>query len=216
MNESLLIDVWSDVVCPFCYLGSRQLAVAVEQFEHRDEVVIREHAFELDPSAPRDYGVTLPELLAKKYGMPIERARALNERLEGEASQLGLAWSMKNAQPANTFDAHRLVALAAHQHKGAAMVERLFRAYFSDGLLISDRDTLNELASECDVDDAPSLWSSDDFTSDVRDDEQKAAELGITGVPSLVIDEKFMVVGAQGSDHLLDVLNRAWSRRTAA
>ncbi len=95
------------------------------------------------------------------------------------------------------------------------MADRLFRAYFSDGLLISDHDTLDTLAEECGVEGAASLWSSDDFSQDVRSDEQRAADLGITGVPSLLIDEKFMVVGAQGSDHLLEVLNRAWSRRAA-
>jgi len=216
MKESLAIDVWSDVVCPFCYLGSRQLDVALGNFEHREHVVVRRHAFELDPSAPRDYGVTLSELLARKYNMPVERARALNEKMEVEAREFGLTWSMGRARPANSFDAHRLIAFAAHQDKGAVMADRLFRAYFSDGLLISDRDTLNTLAEECGVDDARSLWSSDDFSDDVRGDEHRAAELGITGVPSLLVDEKFMVVGAQGSDHLLEVLNRAWARRAAA
>ncbi len=215
MSESLAIDVWSDVVCPFCYLGSRQLDVALGQFEHGEDVVVRRHAFELDPSAPHDYAVTLPELLAEKYDMPVERARSLNERMEIEAKEFGLTWSMKNARPANSFDAHRLIALAAKQRKGAAMADRLFRAYFSDGLLISDHDTLDTLAEECGVEGAASLWSSDDFSQDVRSDEQRAADLGITGVPSLLIDDKFMVVGAQGSDHLLEVLNRAWSRRAA-
>jgi predicted DsbA family dithiol-disulfide isomerase len=216
MSESLVIDVWSDVVCPFCYLGSHRLDDALAQFEHRDHVEVRRRAFELDPSAPHDYGVTLPELLAKKYAMPIERARSLNQRLEAEAGELGLSWSMKDAKPANTFDAHRLIALASHQSKGAVMTERLFRAYFSDGLLISDRDTLTTLALECSVSDAPRLWSGDEFIRDVRDDERRASELGITGVPSFVIDERLMVVGAQGSDQLLKVLNEAWSSRAAA
>jgi predicted DsbA family dithiol-disulfide isomerase len=216
MSDYLFIDVWSDVVCPFCYLGSRQLASALERFDHRESVVIRHRAFELDPSAPPDYNLSLPELLAKKYSMPVERAKTLNDRLEAEASALGLTWSMKDARPTNTFDAHRLIAFASSQGKGDAMSERLFRAYFSDGLLVSDHTTLATLANEVGVDDASSLWTSELYGDDVRNDEAAAMELGITGVPSLLIDEKFMVVGAQGSDHILEILTRAWSRRVSA
>ncbi len=215
MSETLFIDVWSDVVCPFCYLGTRQLANAIERFEHGDEVVIRHRAFELDTTAPADPGVTLPELLAKRYSMPVERARSLNERLEGEAADLGMRWKLADARPGNTFDAHRLIALAASQQKSAAMNERLFRAYFSESRLLSDHDALNELASEVDVLNAPSLWSSQLYVDEVRHDETTAAELGISGVPSLLVDEKFMVVGAQGSDQMLGVLQRAWARRAA-
>jgi predicted DsbA family dithiol-disulfide isomerase len=213
MSDYLFIDAWSDVVCPFCYLGTRQLANALERFEHREHVVVRHRAFELDPSAPRDYHLSLPELLATKYSMPVERARALNDRLEGEASALGLTWSMKDARPTNTFDAHRLIALASSQGKSAAMSERLFRAYFSDGLLVSDHQILASLATEIGVEDVASLWSSDLYTGEVRSDEAEALELGITGVPSLLIDGKFMVVGAQGAEHILNALTRAWTRR---
>jgi predicted DsbA family dithiol-disulfide isomerase len=145
--------------------------------------------------------------------MPVERARALNDRLEGEASALGLTWSMKDARPTNTFDAHRLIALASSQGKSAAMSERLFRAYFSDGLLVSDHQILASLANEIGVEDVASLWSSDLYTGEVRSDEAEAMELGITGVPSLLIDGKFMVVGAQGAEHILNALTRAWTRR---
>lgn len=216
MSDYLFIDVWSDVVCPFCYLGARQLSSALERFEHRENVQVRHRAFELDSSAPRDYNLSLPELLAKKYSMPVERARTLNDRLEGEASALGLTWSMKDARPTNTFDAHRVIALASSQGKSSAMSERLFRAYFSEGLLVSDQATLTSLADEVGIDDVSSLWTSERFAQEVRADEAEAMELGITGVPSLLIDEKFMVVGAQGGDHILDVLTRAWSRRVTA
>ena len=151
MNEPLVIDIWSDVVCPFCYLGARQLEVALDRFEHRDDVVLRQRAFELDPRAPVDYSLSLPELLAKKYSMPVERARALNERLENDASALGMSWSMKDARPTNTFDAHRVIALSATQDLDRPMSERLFRAYFSEGQLVSDRDVLTALAKEVGV-----------------------------------------------------------------
>ncbi len=216
MNEPLVIDIWSDVVCPFCYLGARQLEVALDRFEHRDDVVLRQRAFELDPRAPVDYSLSLPELLAKKYSMPVERARALNERLENDASALGMSWSMKDARPTNTFDAHRVIALSATQDLDRPMSERLFRAYFSEGQLVSDRDVLTALAKEVGVVGVDELWSDDAFSPEVRNDEADARELGISGVPSMLLDGKFMVVGAQGADQILAVLQRAWVHRATA
>jgi predicted DsbA family dithiol-disulfide isomerase len=148
-----------------------------------------------------------------KYAMPIERARSLNEKLESDAAAMGMTWSMKLARPTNTFDAHRLIALASTQGLGGAMSERLFRAYFSEGQLLGDTDTLNALATDVGVGDADKLWQSDDLADDVRADEDQANELGITGVPTMLFDDKFMVVGAQGSERILDVLTRAWTRR---
>jgi predicted DsbA family dithiol-disulfide isomerase len=200
-------------VCPFCYLGTRQLTLALEQFDHRAEVLVRHRAFELDPRALNSYDLTLDELLAKKYGMTLERARVLNERMESDASNLGMTWHMKEARPTNTFNAHRLIALAATQGLSGPMNERLFRAYFSDGALLSDVSTLVSLGQEVGVTHVDELFSDDHFASDVRDDERQAQDLGITGVPSMLIDERFMVVGAQGTAQMLDVLNRAWARR---
>jgi predicted DsbA family dithiol-disulfide isomerase len=215
VSEALVIDVWSDVVCPFCYLGTRQLSTALENFEFRDHVTIHHRAFELDASAPTDYNLSLPELLAKKYGMPVERAQGLNDRLEREAANVGMTWSLKNARPTNTFDAHRLIALASTQSLDATLSELLFHAYFSEGRLLSERDTLREIAQSAGLSDIDSAWSDDAYAQVVRSDENMALELGITGVPSLLVDEKFMIVGAQGSEHILDVLNRAWARRAA-
>lgn len=213
MANPFTIDIWSDVVCPFCYLGTRQLEQALDLFKHRSDVVLRLRAFELDPQAPTDYGMSLPELLAKKYGMTVESALATNERLEGEARALGMSWSLKTALPTNTFDAHRLIALAATQDLGEVMSLSLFQAYFSEGQLLSDHKVLGALANEVGVTGVDELWTSDRYASDVRSDEAQAQELGITGVPSLLIDGKFMVVGAQGAPHILDVIERAWARR---
>ena len=211
--ELLSIDVWSDVVCPFCYLGSRQLAHALERFEHRDLVVVRHRAFELDAHAAPYYDLPLAELVARKYQMPVERAHRLHERLEAEARSLGMEWSIERALPTNTFDAHRLIAAASAQGLGGQASERLFRAYFCEGALLSDHATLNRLADEIGVHDAERLWEGDDYCLDVRRDEEEALELGITGVPSLLVDGKFMVVGAQGADQILSVLERSWRRR---
>jgi predicted DsbA family dithiol-disulfide isomerase len=215
MSETFVIDVWSDVVCPFCYLGTRQLSSALENFEFRDHVTLRHRAFELDANAPSDYGLSLNELLAKKYGMSVERARGLNDRMEREAKNLGMEWSLNDARPTNTFDAHRLLALGSTQGRDEILSELLFHAYFSEGRLLSDRDTLRDIAQSAGLSDIDSAWSNDAFAQVVRSDENTALELGITGVPSLLVDEKFMIVGAQGSEHILDVLNRAWARRAA-
>jgi predicted DsbA family dithiol-disulfide isomerase len=215
MSETFVIDLWSDVVCPFCYLGSRQLAGALEQFEHRADVVLRHRAFELDPHAKLAYDRPLAELVAAKYAIAVSQVHTMHERLLSSAEALGLTWDLDTAQPTNTFDAHRVIALASSQGHGDEMSERLFRAYFSEGRLLSDHATLEELASEVGVTDVAMLWEGDAFIEVVRGDENAALELGITGVPSFLMDEKFMVSGAQGTEQILDVLQRAWARRAA-
>ena len=209
MSVPFTIDIWSDVVCPFCYLGERQLARALEQFEHRDDVIIAHHAFELDPRAKLSCDRPLAELVARKYDIPVERAESLHHQLETEAAALGMTWSLSTAQPTNTFDAHRLIAL----DRGGSAVERLFSAYFVEGLLVSDHDTLCTLASDVGVSGAAELLASDERSDEVRDDEEAAMELGISGVPSMVLDGKFMVSGAQGVETFLELLRRAWARR---
>ncbi|MFZ0767945.1 MAG: DsbA family oxidoreductase [Acidimicrobiales bacterium] len=213
MPEVLSIDVWSDVVCPFCYLGSRQLTEALKRFEHRDEVIVRQRAFELDPSTPASSTMPLDELVAKKYGIPVERSRELHHRLEEQARSYDMTWSFATAKRANSFDAHRLIALASTQDFGETMSQRLFAAYFSDGLLINDHDVLNEFAAQVGVVGAPALWTSDAYVSVVRSDEEEALELGITGVPAMLMDRKFMVLGAQGVAKIENVLARAWERQ---
>jgi predicted DsbA family dithiol-disulfide isomerase len=215
VSEPFYVDVWSDVVCPFCYLGARQLNEALGRFAHRDAVVVRHRAFELDPRASTTYELSLDEIVARKYSMPVERARALHERMEREALGLGMNWSLATARPTNTLDAHRLIALGTAQGRGDEVTERLFRAYFCEGELVSDHATLERLAGEVGVDAVDELWHSDVFADGVRRDEQAAQDLGITGVPTLLLDGRFMVVGAQGAERMLDALERAWARRSA-
>ncbi len=215
MSQSFVIDIWSDVVCPFCYLGLRQLADALVDFEHRDDVVLRHRAFELDPRAQLAYDRPLAELVAAKYSMPVSSVHAFHERLIDQARSLGMDWSLEIAQPTNTLDAHRVIALASSQGRGDEANERLFRAYFCEGELVSDHQRLSALAREVGVSDVDTLWEGDAFTDVVRGDEAYARELGITGVPCFLMDSKFMVSGAQGADQIRDVLRRAWARRAA-
>jgi predicted DsbA family dithiol-disulfide isomerase len=139
----------------------------------------------------------------------------MHDRLLSNARAFDMTWSLDTAQPTNTFDAHRVIALASSQGLGEAMSERLFRAYFSEGDLISDHARLSALAGEVGVSDVDALWEGDAFSDEVRADELAAQELGISGVPAFLVDAKFMVSGAQGTDQILDVLRRAWARRAA-
>jgi predicted DsbA family dithiol-disulfide isomerase len=168
-----------------------------------------------EPTARTDYTDTLDEMVAEKYSMPLAKAREINHGLEMQAQELGMTWDFARARRTNTFDAHRLIALSATQDKSDVMSERLFRAYFSDGLLISDREQLSALAEEVGVSDAPLLWETEAFASDVRADEASAQQLGINGVPAFLVDNKFMVMGAQGAEKIADVLQRAWERQRA-
>jgi len=213
MSTVLRIDVWGDVVCPFCYLGKRQLELAVSQFDPSITVEIHHRAFELDVRAPEHYSHSLAELLSKKYGMTVEQAAAQNQRMEASAARLGMTWNLDQCQPANTFNAHRLIALATSQGLQDAMLERLFRSYFCEGGRPANRELLVALANEVGVADAVATLESERFADEVRQDELDANELGITGVPSILIDGRFMVMGAQGADEILSVMERAWARR---
>lgn len=208
------IDLWADVVCPFCCLGSRQLQMAIERFDDA-RVVVHRRAFELDPHAPSDLDISADELVAQKFSLTSERARSMHKRLESQARELGMSWELGRARVTNTFDAHRLIAIASTQGLEGEMAERLYRAYFSEGRLVSDRATLADLAHEVGVEGTEALLATDAMADVVRADEDRAREMGIGGVPTFLIDAKFLFSGAQGADALLDVLQRAWQRRSA-
>ena len=213
MIPQLVVDVWSDVVCPFCYLGQRHFRDALTRFEHATAVVVQRRAFELDPHAPLTYPGSLDEMLAVKYSLPLAHAHALNQRVAEGARQLGMERPMDAARPTNTFDAHRVIALAATQGLADVMSERLFRAYFSEGHLLSDAPTLARLADEVGVRGVATTLAGDDFVDRVRQDEREASRRGISGVPAFVMNGDVHVTGAQGADVMLDALRRAWARR---
>jgi predicted DsbA family dithiol-disulfide isomerase len=211
------VEVWSDVVCPWCYIGKRRIEGALEQFEHRDDVEVTYRAFELNPQAQPDEGIALAERLARKYGVPIEEARAMNARVTAVAADDGLDYHLDKARPGNTFDAHRLIHLAQAEGCQGEMKERLMAAYFIEGRPIGTRDTLLELAAEVglDPDRARAVLDGDEFTAEVRADEREAAELGISGVPFFVIDRRYGVSGAQPAQLLARALDQAWSEARA-
>lgn len=213
-QETFVVDVWTDVICPFCYLGERQLELALESFPHRDRVTVRRHAFELDPNFPSTFHGTLNEMLATKYGITLAQARNNHDRLALQAATLGLDVDFDNAKPTNTFDAHRLVAWAASQGLDEGMTQRLYRAYFVEGHVLSDRDTLVSLAREVGVVE-PEEAFSEASTDAVRADEAAAHELGFNGVPAVIINRRYAVVGAQGEETFATTLQRAWDETGA-
>jgi predicted DsbA family dithiol-disulfide isomerase len=209
----LKVEVWSDVVCPWCYIGKRRLEGALQGFEHAGEVEVIYRSFELDPRAPATPDGTLAERLARKYVVTLEQAQAMNRRVTDTAAGEGLEYNLDIARPGNTFDAHRLIHLAAAEGKQADMKERLMAAYFVEGRAVSDRETLIALGAELGIsaDRARQVLESDDFADEVRADEREAGRLGIGGVPFFVIDRQYGFSGAQPAELLREGLARAWA-----
>jgi predicted DsbA family dithiol-disulfide isomerase len=209
------VEIWSDVVCPWCYIGKRRFEQALAEFAHADEVDIVWRSFELDPSAPATIDVDLIDRLASKYGVAREQALTMNARVSGIAAEEGLAYRLDIARPGNTFDAHRLLHLGAERGVQHALGERLLAAYQSEGQPIADHDTLVRAAVAVGIDeaDARAVLAGDRFADAVRADEETARQLGITGVPFFAIDRRYGVSGAQSAGVLLEALEQAWSTR---
>ena len=211
----LRIDIWSDIACPWCYVGKRHLEQALGKFEHAKDVEIVWRAFELDPSAPRIQDTTQShaELIASKYGTSAAQAQVMIDRMVNTAARDGLDFRFDHIKRGNTFDAHRLLHWAHEVGKQDALKERMLRAYLTEGQAIGDPETLVGLAREVGLDEAEAraILGSDRYSREVRDDEALARELGISGVPFFVLAGKLGVSGAQPGDVLLAALQQAWA-----
>lgn len=202
------IDIWSDVACPWCYVGKRNLEAALAELDL--DVEIRWRAFELDPSAPATSSLSMAEVLSRKYGVSVEQAHEMSAQMTKTAAKVGLEYRLEGLRLGSSFDAHRIAKLADEAGLGDEMAERLFAAHFTENRLISDRSTLIELAVEVglDADAAAAVLDSDAFADDVRGDEAIAQEAGFTGVPTYVVDGQFAIPGAQPPDVLVRFLSR--------
>ena len=209
------IEIWSDIACPWCYIGKRRLERALAARADAAEVEILWRSFELDPTAPLSSEQSLDELLSRKYGMSLERARQMQEHMAGVAADEGLAFDFGAVQPGNTFDAHRLLHFARSEGMQDRMKERLLRAYFTDGIRISDPAALASAAADVGLDgeEVRELLASDRYADDVRRDQARAMELGIRGVPFFVFDGQHGVSGAQPPEIFAEVLAQVFQER---
>jgi predicted DsbA family dithiol-disulfide isomerase len=209
------VEIWSDIACPWCYVGKRRFETALAAFEHAGDVQVTWRSFELDPDAPAERPVSGAEHLAEKYGTSLEQAEAMNDRMTETAAGEGLEFHFERARGGSTFDAHRLVHLAAAHGRQDAMKERLMRAYLTEGELMSDHAALARLAAEVGLpaDEVTGLLAGDRFAAEVRDDERTGAALGIRGVPFFVVDRQFGASGAQPPEALGELLRHAWEAR---
>ena len=202
------VEIWSDIACPWCYVGKRRFEQALAGFEGRDDVTFEWRSFELDPSAAAEYEGSIAEYIARKYGTTVEQIRARHAEMTEMAAAEGIEFRFDLAKRANSFDGHRLLQLARAHGLQDAMKERLLRAQHSEGELISDHDVLRRLGAEAGLpeDAVAETLASDRFAEDVREDERLAHELGISAVPCFVVDRRRGLSGAHPPEILLKLL----------
>lgn len=207
------VEIWSDVVCPWCYIGKRRFESALTEFEHGDQVEVIWRSYQLDPHAPRASEEKTLEMLAQKYGVSVEQAAKMQARVSAIAAQEGLEYHLDQTRHENTFDAHRLLHLAAERGFQSEAEERFFRAHFTEGKALGDAETLVQLTSEVGIaeDEARAVLDGDAYADAVRADIRRARMFGIQGVPFFAVDEQYGVSGAQPSEVLKEVLEQAWT-----
>ena len=206
------IDIWSDVVCPWCYLGKRRFEKALAGFDGRDAVTIAHRSFQLDPSKPKGQTMSRRTMLMSKYRLTEDRVREMDRTMEVMAAAEGLEYHLTDrGQTGNTLDAHRLVHLAADHGREDQMIERLYRAYFSEERSVFDVESLVSLAVEegLDAADVREALESDRYVDAVRRDLEEARSLGVSGVPFFVIDGRYGISGAQAVDMFSRALTMA-------
>ncbi|MDN4615251.1 DsbA family oxidoreductase [Leifsonia sp. F6_8S_P_1B] len=220
MSEPIKIDVWSDIACPWCFIGKRRFEGGSGLFAGAGEgraVEVEYHSFELSPDTPVDFDGSEVDFLAGHKGIPAEQVGEMLERVTGIASSLGLNYDYDNLKHTNTVKAHELLHFAKANGKQLELAERLFSAYFEQGRHVGRIEDLADLAAEVGLDRAEALAAleSSQYLEDVRADQRTAAEFGINGVPFFVIDGKYGVSGAQEAQTFAQVLEQVWTERQA-
>ncbi|MBE7107042.1 DsbA family oxidoreductase [Bacillus cereus] len=207
------IEVWSDFVCPFCYIGKRRLEMALEQFPHKKDVEVEFKSFELDQNAPIYSGMGINEVLASKYGISVEEAGRNNIQLGNHAASMGLSFNFEEMKPTNTFDAHRLAKFAKDQGKEKEITENLLCAYFTESRNLSDVETLANIAEASGLDREEALnviHNKNAYANEVRIDESIAQQYKITGVPYFIVNQKYAISGAQPLETFVGALQQVW------
>lgn len=212
------IDIWSDIVCPFCYIGKRHLEKALEGFAQRDQVSIRWHSFELDPDAPERDDRSINEILAAKYGRSPDQIKEMQQRVIDMGNQAGITLRAGETIRVNSLLAHRMLQLAASYHLQDQAVDRLMRAYFTELEDLSDGESLVRLLNEIGLSEelVRDAIDSGAFEGTVRDDERAARQIGISGVPFFIFNDKYAISGAQPPEVFSQVLEKAWTEQQTA
>ncbi|MFM9986191.1 MAG: DsbA family oxidoreductase [Flavobacteriales bacterium] len=208
MTEKIKVEIWSDVVCPFCYIGKRHFENALQSFEGKEDVEIIWKSFQLNPDQVTDTSITIFESLARSKGWSAEQTKNTTSHVTEMAANAGLKYDFDKIVVANTFNAHRLIQFAKTKNKGDEMEERLFKAYFMEGKNIDDMDTLALLGQECGLEPAEiaTMLESEQFKTEVTNDILEASQIGVRGVPFFVFDRKYAVSGAQPEAAFLQTL----------
>jgi predicted DsbA family dithiol-disulfide isomerase len=216
--KQMKIEIWSDFVCPFCYIGKRRLEEALNKFPHKDQVVVEFKSFELDRNSPLYNGKSIHEVLASKYGMTIEEAKKANEGVGQQANSVGLSFNFDQMKPTNTFDAHRLAKYAKGKGKESEITEKLLFGYFTESKNLGDQGTLVDIAEAVGLDHeevAEVLKDKSAYANDVRIDEGLAQQYGIGGVPYFILNNKYAISGAQPTETFLGALQQVWQEESS-
>lgn len=215
MSKSIKVDIWSDVQCPWCYIGKRKFEAAVVAFD--GEVEVEYHSFELSPDTPVDFEGSPIDYLSQRKGMPIDQVQQMLERVTGIAASVGLHYDYDHVHQTNTVKAHELLHYAKAHGRQLEMKERLLKAYFVDGRHVGHVEDLADLAAEIGLDrtDVVQALEAGQYLADVKADVAKAGEYGIQGVPFFVIEGKYGVSGAQDAEMFTKVLTQAREDRAA-
>ncbi len=206
------VEIWSDIMCPFCYIGKRKFETALKQFEHKDEIEIRWRSFELSPELKTDPSKNTYEYLAEKKGWTLDYTKKVHAQLTETAKEAGLDYNFDTVIPANSFNAQRLSHLAAKRNLQDEAEEHLFAAHFTEGKNIDDDKTLVELGVEIGLpeEEIREMLQGDLYVDEVQNDKDAARQVGVQGVPSFVLNEKYAVSGAQPSEVFLEALQKAY------
>ncbi|WP_246042654.1 DsbA family oxidoreductase [Streptomyces sp. 2P-4] len=213
------VEIWSDVACPWCYIGKARFTKGLAAFAHRDQVEVVFRSFELDPNSPEGSTAPVVEMLAKKYGRTLEEARGMEEHVAATARAEGLEYRTEGRDHGNTFDIHRLLHLAAARGLQEELLDRAFRANFAEDRSLFDAGVLAAVAVEAGLDEAEVravLADGTAYAAQVRADEREAAELGANAVPFFVLDRRYGISGGQPAEVFTRALEQAWEGREAA
>jgi predicted DsbA family dithiol-disulfide isomerase len=207
------VEIWSDVMCPFCYIGKKRFEKALEQFEYADDIDVDWKSFQLNPGMETDPDININDYLAKAKGWSPEQAQQMNQRVTDMAKEEGLEYNMNQAVVANSFDAHRLIQLAKEHDKGGEAEEALFYAYFTEGKNIADHKTLAAIASEIglNTEETNNMLGSNQYANQVKHDIEIANSINIRGVPFFLFARKYAVSGARGTEIFLKALKQSWN-----